>query len=60
MILYRLRKAALRKVEQILWAMGDLQDMVESPDPLMVKTARRALIEVRAQAIAACVEVGVK
>jgi hypothetical protein len=44
----------------IMWMIGDIQDMLDSPDPLMVKRARQALAEIREQSTAACAEVGIK
>jgi len=58
--LRRLRDRARRKTEMIMWMIGDIQDMLDSPDPLMVKRARQALAEIREQSTAACAEVGIK
>ncbi len=56
--LQRERNKIAKKQEHILWSIGDIQDMVKSADPLMVKRAKKALCEIMEQSIAACREEG--
>lgn len=58
--LRRLRDRARRKTEMIMWMIGDIEDMLDSPDPLMVKRARQSLFQIRQQSTWACAEVGIK
>ncbi len=55
--LYKSRKQIKKKHEELMHAMGDLQDMVlQSADPVMQRKARAALEDAREQMLMACAE----
>ncbi len=53
------RKLVVRTLDHLLWGIGDLEEMIQQPDPIMAERARQALKMIRDGVLEACREVGV-
>lgn len=58
--LKRQRRKVAKTEEQILWALGDLQKMIQTPDKVQKKKAKATLLNIYQQVLMTCQEVGLK
>jgi len=58
--LTRQRRKAQEVEQEVLWALGDLQKMTRSDDPVLRKKAKVMIAQIREQVIMTCEEVGIK